>query len=100
MTFADDFLRTLFVGSVLRYLAVAHFGRGRGNFVEAEAPAFWQPAVEAVMAAEEAQLSAMWEQLREAPDAAALAETRLATVARQTLQRLYPDSAAADYSKA
>ncbi|MEJ7807293.1 MAG: DUF3482 domain-containing protein, partial [Telluria sp.] len=48
--FADEFLHTLLVGSVLRYLAVAHFGRGRGNFVEGEAPAFWQAEVEAAAA--------------------------------------------------
>jgi hypothetical protein len=48
--FADAFLQTRFVGGILRYLAVAHFGRGRGNFVEGEAPAFWQVEVEKAVA--------------------------------------------------
>jgi len=47
--FADEFLQTLLVGSILRYLAVAHFGRGRGNFVEGEAPPFWQAEVESAL---------------------------------------------------
>ena len=59
--FADPFLRTLLVGSVLRYLAVAHFGRGRGNFVEGEAPPFWQAEVERRVAAHEAELGAVVE---------------------------------------
>ncbi|UUZ56255.1 hypothetical protein LP419_14035 [Massilia sp. H-1] len=57
MTFADDFLRSLLTGSVLRYLAVAHFGRGRGNFVEGEAPAFWQAEVEAAVARHDDRLA-------------------------------------------
>ena len=44
--FADPFLQTMLVGAVLRYLAVAHFGRGRGNYVESEAPPFWQAEAE------------------------------------------------------
>jgi hypothetical protein len=52
------------VGSILRYLAVAHFGRGRGNFVEGEAPPFWQAAVEEALQAHCPDLDRFWEQLR------------------------------------
>ncbi|WP_229425393.1 DUF3482 domain-containing protein [Massilia sp. Se16.2.3] len=62
--FADAFLQTLLVGAVLRYLAVAHFGRGRGNYVEGEAPPFWQAEVEAVLAAQGADLPALWRDAR------------------------------------
>ena len=41
--------------ALLRYLAVAHFGRGRGGFVESEAPAFWQAEVEAEVARHDGQ---------------------------------------------
>ncbi len=41
-----DFLDALARSSVLRYLAVAHFGRGRGKYVEGEAPPFWRNEVE------------------------------------------------------
>ena len=48
--FSQDFLRTQLVAGLLRYLAVTHFGRGRGRFVTTQAPGFWQSAVEDAMA--------------------------------------------------
>jgi hypothetical protein len=95
--FADPFLRTLLVGAVLRYLAVAHFGRGRGNFVEGEAPAFWQAEVEAALAPRDADLAHLWKAVRAAPDdaaAARLVEEVAGPMAIETLERLYPGSAA------
>ncbi len=89
VTFADEFMNTLLVGCVLRYLAVAHFGRGRGNFVEGEAPAFWQAEVEAAVAQHGTQ--GVWQTLRTGPDAGQ-AETLVRGVADQVLARLYPDS--------
>ena len=93
MAFAGDFLQSLLTGSVLRYLAVAHFGRGRGNFVEGEAPAFWQVEVEAAVSAHEAELTALWQALREhdgGDQAHARLETLVTAVARQVLEQLYP----------
>ena len=94
MQFTDEFLRSLMVTSVLRYLAVAHFGRGRGNFVESEAPPFWQAEVERAVA-EHADSAAPWQSLRDADDTTAararLAEAVLA-VTSSTLGRLYPGS--------
>lgn len=95
--FADPFLRTLLVGAVLRYLAVAHFGRGRGQFVEGEAPAFWQTEVEAALARREADLARLWKTVRTAPDedgAAQPLRALLEGVVADTLERLYPGSAA------
>ncbi|MBC7444595.1 MAG: DUF3482 domain-containing protein [Polaromonas sp.] len=63
--FTDDFLRTLLVAGVLRYLTVAHFGRGRGNFAQSEAPAFWQTEVEQAVAADGAAVSRLWDRLRQ-----------------------------------
>lgn len=90
ITLSDEFLRTLLVSSVLRYLAVAHFGRGRGNFVEGEAPAFWQEEVEAAVSAREDQVEALWRQLREAeePDLAP-ASALFSAIAKEVLERLY-----------
>lgn len=91
--FADAFLHTLLVSAVLRYLAVAHFGRGRGNFVEGEAPGFWQEEVERAVAAQDGGLAALWRSVREAPDveqATALVEPVLARVTGITLASLYP----------
>jgi hypothetical protein len=40
-----DFFEGLVRSALLRYLAVAHFGRGRGDYTESEHPKFWQTAV-------------------------------------------------------
>ena len=101
--FADPFLRTLFVGAVLRYLAVAHFGRGRGNFVEGEAPPFWQAEVERSVARHEAELAPLWKDARAAPDAAAAAapvQALLGRVTVETLEGLYPETAARALARA
>jgi len=91
--FTDDFLRTFLVASVLRYLTVAHFGRGRGNFAESEAPSFWQTEVERAVAARETAVSGLWQTLRSPSDAAKAVDAAqlvfVATVS-STLRQLYP----------
>lgn len=42
---SPEFVEGLVHSALLRYLAVAHFGRGRGQWSESEHPRFWQPAV-------------------------------------------------------
>ncbi|MGI4716798.1 MAG: DUF3482 domain-containing protein [Janthinobacterium lividum] len=94
--FADAFLQTLLNGGLLRYLAVAHFGRGRGNYVESEAPPFWQAEVEKAVAAHAGDLPALWRALREAPDlgaATTLAEQAIVPAADAVLAQLYPSAA-------
>jgi hypothetical protein len=83
--------------ALLRYLAVAHFGRGRGEWSAGEAPAHWAPAVQQVLAAEQATLAALWAsrstRLDLADDPAALAAALrpvLERSARDVLRRLYP----------
>ena len=85
--------------ALLRYLAVAHFGRGRGRWAEGEAPAHWGPVVREALAAEREAFARAWAtRPRATPDAdAALTLTVLLTpaVARATraaLQTLYPGS--------
>jgi hypothetical protein len=84
VVFSDAFLRSLVVAGLLRYLAVAHYGRGRGGFVESEAPAFWQDEVEREITRNEAGLLPA---VRGEP--AALAAL-LQQMTAQILQRLYP----------
>jgi len=96
--FADAFLQTLLVGAVLRYLAVAHFGRGRGNYVESEAPPFWQAEVEAALGAQGTNLATLWQEVRAAPDLASASARVLAVIepaTGATLARLYPGASAA-----
>ena len=91
--FADPFLQSLLVSAVLRYLAVAHFGRGRGNWVEGEAPAFWQREVEGVLGEHAASHPDLWKSVRAAPDGAAaatLVEAVLRPALDATLAKLYP----------
>jgi hypothetical protein len=42
---SDEFVAALVPAAVLRYLAVAHYGRGRGEWVASEYPPFWRDAV-------------------------------------------------------
>lgn len=59
-----DFLAQLFRQSLLRYLAVAHFGRGRGEWRETGNPERWNPLVEAASAPVRERLGAAIEQAR------------------------------------
>jgi hypothetical protein len=92
--FSDDFLRTLVVAGLLRYLAVAHFGRGRGGFVESEAPAFWQNEVEAAVSGRDKALVEAWRtaRLEQAEQASLALAALLERMASHILRRLYPDS--------
>jgi len=91
--FTDEFLRTFLVASVLRYLTVAHFGRGRGHFAQSEAPAFWQAEVERAVAASEFAVSGLWQTLRAPSDsgkALEAAQSVLGDITASTLRALYP----------
>lgn len=93
--FANPFLQTLLVSAILRYLAVAHFGRGRGNYVESEAPPFWQAEAEQALEAANINGERLWKSVREAPDLGAatrLVEAVLVPAVTATLARLYPDA--------
>jgi hypothetical protein len=96
--FADAFMRTMLVGAILRYLAVAHFGRGRGNFVESESPPFWQTEVERAVDADAADTAPLWDEVRTAADseaAASLLAPRLQRITDAVFARLYPHAALA-----
>ncbi len=56
----DAAMSLLLQAALLRYLAVAHFGRGRGDWVAGEAPAHWPPTVARALKQEEDTLSALW----------------------------------------
>ncbi len=91
--FSQDFLHTQMVAGLMRYLAVTHFGRGRGKFVEMEAPGFWQKEVEDAMLAHQVALADAFRSLdtqhslEESSAAVAAALTQITT---QAFARLYP----------
>ena len=85
-------LTRLVNAAALRYLAVAHFGRGRGDYVESEYPAHWRPVVDTAVQAEEATLARVWVLAEAATPASALQpelERTIASVLRSALATLY-----------
>ncbi len=92
-------LDTSLEAALLRYLAVAHFGRGRGEWERAETPPHWKPVVERALAAQAPALTALWDGRgkRQADDAL---QSRLASALRplidaalrDALAQLYPQS--------
>ncbi len=88
-----DFLFARVAAALMRYLAVAHFGRGRGEFVSGSAPAHWQEAVQQSLGRRRASLDAVWADSgssgREAITVALL--PLLTASAQEVLIHLYPD---------
>ena len=79
-------------GAVLRYLAVAHFGRGRGDYVEGEYPAHWRPLVESAVAARGDQWAALWALAASGTASAGPAgelQSQLAAITTEVLAELY-----------
>lgn len=99
VTWSKDLLDLLVRQSVLRYLSVAHFGRGRGELREAEAAAPWTNALDELWADHEPHLASLWKRAAESGAAArrGLAsdlERELDSLTREILRRLYPDARA------
>ena len=93
---SGEFMTGRVAGAVLRYLAVAHFGRGRGDYVAGEYPPHWGPLVDAAVGARRASLEETWSDAARGVAADAL-ESRLRpqleAIASDVLARLYPPHA-------
>jgi hypothetical protein len=99
VAWSDAAMGPLLEAALLRYLAVAHFGRGRGEWVQGEAPPHWAATVAEVLAPQRAALAALWagrsdrvENAGEAERLAVALPPLLAAAARAALERLYPGS--------
>jgi hypothetical protein len=89
----DAFLDGLVRSALLRYLAVAHYGRGRGDWAESEYPPHWPPEVERLVATHRVELAHVWSMRGDTGDAAVLAGALvpvLTSMAEQLLDALYP----------
>ena len=90
-------LNKILMESLLLYLAVAHYGRGRGEWSRSEHPAHWQSIIEVLVAGQSGPLAEIWAGRTELPDADWL-EGRLGHVIESalgsTLNQLYPESMA------
>jgi len=93
---SPTFLLERLAAALLRYLAVAHYGRGRGDWVEGEYPAHWRDVVANVLEPYREELDEIWklaEDETRGPDVSARLESVLRSAARETLVRLYPQAA-------
>lgn len=101
--FSADALAQLLQAALLRYLAVAHFGRGRGDWVDAEAPPHWLSVAGTCVAEAATTVQALGLEAAAAPDPA-LAEGPLAAKLQPLLARctwralimLYPSAGLVD----
>ena len=94
---ADEFLSAFFSSALLRYLAVAHYGRGRGEWTRSEHPAFWADAVTAVVAPRRQSLAAIWRERAGDCDPSMLQAAlhgEVTGAALDLLERLYPGALA------
>ncbi len=91
---SQEFFTDLVRSALLRYLAVAHFGRGRGEWEEGEHPASWQAAVASEVEREKRRLAAIWSKARDVEPAETQAqlEPLLTTAAKGLLTTLYPQA--------
>jgi hypothetical protein len=81
---------------LLRYLSVAHFGRGRGAWREREAPGFWKRGVGKAVDARQVYYLGAWKEARRAdvepgPGRAGLVAL-LSGSARDVLAEFYPEA--------
>jgi hypothetical protein len=95
---SPEFLSGRLAAALVRYLAVAHFGRGRGEFVAGAAPAHWLDAVQEALEKRRAEIDSAWTLARGGTgkelEVTAAAALPIATAgAREALRRLYPESA-------
>jgi hypothetical protein len=93
---SPEFLMRRASTSLLAYLAVAHFGRGRGEFVNAATPQHWQHAIDS-LARQRAALEEAWAAAAtgDRVKAERLLMVAIATLGREVLVALYPESTAA-----
>ena len=88
------FLESRLESALVRYLAVAHFGRGRGEFRPGEAPERWLDAVRTSLGPATSRAE-LWERLRATPDTVPELAALIERALTDTLTRLYPAAARA-----
>ncbi len=93
LTWSDRLLDGTARELVLRYLAVAHHGRGRGRWKEREHPDFWRAAVESAVSERATWFHAAWKDARggaSTPEVTERLQPLVGGVAREVLVRFYP----------
>jgi len=92
---SEELFQGLVCSALLRYLAVAHFGRGRGDWEEGEHPPHWQEAISAEMEAVREDLRAIWRRAKAEPAEALVPDLQdlLSRAAARLLTAFYPEAA-------
>jgi hypothetical protein len=100
---SSELLERLTVTALLRSLAVAHFGRGRGEWSEGEHPIFWQAIVQEAVAERKDELARLLKASAAADSARSDPDQALTALLRQLgltiLARLYPGSKVPSWSR-
>jgi hypothetical protein len=83
--------------ALLRYLVVAHHGRGRGDYTDVDYPAHWVAGVETQLASRREALHAVWREAARAPGGSAPAvagrlRPLVGDVLRAVLRDRFPDA--------
>lgn len=102
LTWNAEALDRMTEAALLRYLAVAHFGRGRGDWTEGEAPPHWQAVVEQALAPRHEALALLWsgrdprhDGIDECERLGAALEPIVLEATSEVLRSLYPGAHAA-----
>jgi hypothetical protein len=66
ITWSPASMEGFLLDTVLLYLAVAHFGRGRGQWEDSESPAFWKKLAEDIIKAQNIDFKALKEKAADA----------------------------------
>jgi hypothetical protein len=90
VTWAPQFLDQLSRQVLLRYLAVAHFGRGRGPYRDLDRPARWSEAVERALVAREKSLTGIWDAAERKDKKTGNLVAILDSATREVLRDAYP----------
>ncbi|MEO7245471.1 MAG: hypothetical protein ABIX12_10040, partial [Rubrivivax sp.] len=64
----DEALHAMTEAALLRYLAVAHFGRGRGDWAAGESPLHWRAVVTEALAPRRTDFAVQWAHARDLAD--------------------------------
>lgn len=94
VTWTDAVMNRLIQSALLTYLAVAHYGRGRGEWAQSEHPAHWEKTVTDVLTQQHDQFTQFWRKRQNyGPDALGSAlQTELTLAMERILIRLYPNA--------
>ncbi len=95
---SDEALTPMAEAALLRYLAVAHFGRGRGDWARGESPPHWREVVREALAPQAGQLATLWRDRGETPALATQLQPIVRDALRSALASLYPATSTDNHS--